>query len=81
MVAQAAQRLDEALVPVANKVDSRTASEIPTDGMTELLRQEFEKGTRVGILMMKDFPRAQVEFLEEQIRGIRDIMDEENENG
>jgi len=78
MTMQAAQRLDEALVPVSSKVDMKTMSEQVTDGMTELLRQEFEKGTRVGILIMKDFPRAQVEFLEGEIQTLREQMEEDN---
>jgi len=82
---QADQAVEDALLPVFNHVDSRQrllqtdvgAILERSDGMTEFSRQEFGKGVRVGILMMKGFPSAQLEYLKGEVKAFRALIDEQ----
>lgn len=73
--------VNEIMTPTAVSVDNKTFSQPPqlTDGMTEVLRKELARGTRTGILTVLQFPKRNLEFLEEEIRLRRERLEAEQQ--
>lgn len=48
------------------------------DGMTMVLKSEFDKGVRAGILFVMGFPRARIQALETSVGELRHMIADMN---
>ena len=53
------------------------AEGMQVDGMTMVLKGEYEKGVRAGMLLVADLPRAVVEYQDERIKQLTAIVEAE----
>lgn len=66
MKIQAERRLHDLMAPVGQAAEGQQV-----DGMTMVLKTEFEKGVRAGILMTIGLPEAMIEYYDEEAKRLR----------